>query len=74
MNHHQLHEKCLKAMGGVVPLGFREEFSRWHAQEGTELWLRYEWIKHPGFYTWLIEEPEMDWHEGTEGIRFWIVN
>lgn len=59
-------------MGGQPPMVFRQQWAEWCQQEKTELWLRYEWIKHPGFYGWLIDEEEIDWHEGTEGITFWI--
>lgn len=72
MNHDILYEMCLKAMGGIAPLGFREEFGKWHEAQGEEIRLRYEWIKHPGFYSWVIDEPEIEWHDGTEAIHVWI--
>lgn len=72
MVHEELYQKCLKAMGGTVPLGFREEFAKWHEAQGKEIWLRYDWIKHPGFYAWVVDEPGVDWHDGTEGITVWI--
>ena len=72
MTHDELYDKCLKAMGTVVPLGFREDFNKWHMDRGTEIWLNYDWIKHAGFYSWVIDEPAVDWHDGAQGITVWI--
>lgn len=72
MRHDDLYDKVLKAMGGVVPMEFREEFARWHQAQGSEIYLRYDWIKKGGFYNWLIVTPEVEWHDGTEGLTVWI--
>lgn len=69
----KLDEKVLKALGGIVPPSFRDRFAEWR-QNGGELFIPYDIIRHPGFYAWVIDDPDVDFHDGTEGITVWVCN
>lgn len=73
MTHEELKSKLTKAMGGYPPAVARERWGNFLRNKSTEFTLRYDWIKDPRFYKWLMECPEVDFGEGAETISVWTV-
>jgi len=73
MSHDEFKAKLLKAMGGYPPAVARERWAKFLINRETEITLRYEWIKHVGFFKWVFECPDVDFGEGAETITVWTV-
>lgn len=60
MTHDELQEKLRKAMGGKIPMAARDSWAEFLRNRATEFWINYDWVKHPGFWQWLHEDPRVD--------------
>lgn len=69
MTHEELKEKFLKGFGGKVPYAARESWGQFLRSKAASFSLRYEWIKHEGFWNWISTTDIIDFDDGQEWIR-----
>lgn len=76
MDHHAvLQEKLRKAFGGKVPLEARDSWAEFLKTRGTEIYVKYDWIKDNRLYDWLSSQVAwLDFGEGVAGITIFVHN
>jgi len=74
VTHEEFADKIRKAFGGKVPPDARQNFGNFLRNKDKIIWLNYDWIRHGGFYRWVLECPEIDFGEGSRGMSVWICN
>jgi hypothetical protein len=73
MDHEELKDKLLKAMGGAPPMKGREVWGEFVRSRGSRFYMSYDWIKDRRIWDWAADHPDVVAEGGANGVVFEII-
>jgi hypothetical protein len=72
MTRADLADKILKAVGGTMPFDGRERMGNFLSGKADFITVRYEWVKDRRFFQWIMNNKDVEFHDGAESVQVWV--